>query len=96
MSELETTLRDLAARGEITHLSLVPSKKGWRASFAPSSIFGNSFAEDRDPVKALLLACQSAKLKKRAPFNDGFGGRIKQPDVEVPAELAPEDVDSLM
>lgn len=96
MSDLETTLRDLAKRGEITHISLVPGPKGWRATYAPASIFGNSFAEDRDPVKALLLACQSAKLKKRAPFNDGFGGRIKQPDVEVPAELAPEDVDSLM
>jgi len=47
---LEDTLRDLAKRGEITHISLTPSAKGWRASFSPSSITGASFGEDRDPV----------------------------------------------
>lgn len=74
---LEDTLRDLAKRGEITHISLTPSGKGWRASFSPSSITGASFGEDRDPVNALLLALASAKLRKRLPFKDG-GGRVKE------------------
>jgi hypothetical protein len=96
LADLETTLRDLAARGELTHISLTPSGKGWRALYAPASTFANSFAEDKDPVKAILLACEGAKLRKRAPFVDGFGGRIKQTDVEVPAELPQEEVESLM
>lgn len=96
MSTLEETLRDLATRGEITHISLVPSKQGWRATYAPASIFGNSIAEDRDPVKAILMACEAAKVKRRKPFNDGFGSRIKQADVEVPAELPADEVESLM
>ena len=63
---LEQVLRDLAARGEISHISLVPSQSGkmWRASFAMCSHFGVSFAEDKDPAQAIILALTSAKLKK--------------------------------
>ncbi len=63
---VDDVLRDLAKRGEISHLSLVPSQGGklWRASFAMCSHFGVSFAEDADPAKAIILACTSAKLKK--------------------------------
>ena len=63
---LEAVLRDLAKRGEISHISLTPSQGGrmWRASFAMCSYFGVSFAEDVDPVQAILLACTSAKLKR--------------------------------
>lgn len=64
---LEDVIRDLAKRGELTHLSLTPSQDGkkWRASFAMSSKFGISFGEDVDPVKALILACTTAKMKPR-------------------------------
>ena len=42
----------------------------WRASFTMCSHFGVSFAEDKDPVEALMLAFTSAKLKKpRATLN---------------------------
>ena len=63
---LEDVLRDLAARGEISHISLTPSQDGkmWRASFAMCSVFGISFAEDADPVNAIVLACTTARLKK--------------------------------
>lgn len=87
---LEETIRDLAKRGELTHISLTPSQNGkkWRALFAPASVFGNSFAEDADPVKAIMLACDTAKIRKRKPFNDGDKpGRkvdaIPQADVEA-------------
>ena len=69
---LEDTIRSLAARGEISHISLTPSQGGrmWRASFTMCSHFGVSFAEDKDPVEALMLAFTSAKLKKpRATLN---------------------------
>jgi hypothetical protein len=63
---LDDVLRDIAARGELSHISLAPSQNGklWRASFAMCSHWGVSFAEDADPAKALILACTSAKLKK--------------------------------
>ena len=65
-STLEAVLRDLAKRGEISHISLTPSQEGrmWRASFAMCSHFGVTLAEDADPVQAILLALTSAKLKK--------------------------------
>lgn len=66
---VDSVLRDLAKRGEISHISLTPSQNGkmWRASFAMTSKFGVSFAEDADPAQAIILACTSAKMKKRDP-----------------------------
>jgi hypothetical protein len=62
---LEDTLRDLAKRGEISHISVAPSQNGkkFRASFTCCSKFGISFAEDDDPAKAIMLACTTAKMK---------------------------------
>ena len=64
---VDAVLRDLAARGELNHVSLMPSQDGkmWRASFAMCSKFGISFAEDADPAQAIILACTTAKLKPR-------------------------------
>lgn len=74
-SNLEDVLRDLAKRGEISHISLTPAQNGtlFRASFAMCSNFGISFAEDADPVKAIITACTTAKMKpqriqKRSPI----------------------------
>ena len=68
---LEDVIRDLAARGELNHISLSgPSSnsKKFRASFAMCSKFGISFGEDEDPVKAVMLACTTAKMKpQRTP-----------------------------
>ena len=65
---LEDVIHDLVARGELSHLSIAPSQDGkmWRASFTMCSKFGASFAEDEDPVKAIIVACTSAKMKPRA------------------------------
>lgn len=91
MANLEEVIRDLAARGELTHLSLAPnpSAKGWRATFSPASVFGVCHGADLDPVKAILLAIDGAKIKRRAPFKDD--ARIAQPDVEVVPEPAAVD-----
>ena len=64
---VDAVLRDLAARGELNHVSIVPSQNGkmWRASFAMCSRFGISFAEDADPAQAIILACTTAKMKPR-------------------------------
>jgi len=71
---LETKLRDLARAGEISHISLTPSQggKAFRAAFAMCSRFGFSFAEDPDPVKAIMIALTTAKTKKPPPRPASF------------------------
>jgi hypothetical protein len=83
MNTLEEVLRDLAKRGEISHISLTPSQDGklWRASFTMCSKFGASFAEDADPARAIILACTTAKLKPRTPAKKR-PGLIDHHDVE--------------
>ena len=73
---LDQTIRDLAARGEISDISLSmnATHTKWRACFVPCSVFGQSFAEDEDPVKALLLALSSAKLASKKPRNPRVKG----------------------
>lgn len=63
---LETKLRELAARGEITHLSLVPRGSKWEATFAPASTFGITIVQHADPVTALTAALENTKLKRRS------------------------------
>ncbi len=84
---LEETLSDLAKRGEITDLGLTPNRNGtFHAVYAPASTFGIGMADHADPVQAILMAIGAVKLRKRAAFKDGDGARIRQADVEVPAE----------
>ena len=92
MSNLEETIRDLMARGELVGFSCnrsVVSGK-YLASFTMASKFGQSLSEDADPVKALMLAFTSAKMKWAAPTQrEDLGaeakanGVIDQPIVEV-------------
>jgi hypothetical protein len=94
---LEETIRQLAARGEISNISLAMngSHTRWRACFVPCSTFGQSFAEDEDPIKALMTALTTVKLKTRKPRT------LDDPRVEViPQETQdanPDaDIDALM
>lgn len=66
MQNLEDMLRDVVKAGELSHLSLVPSQNGksFRTSYAMCSKFGITFAEDPDPVKSIMLAISTAKIKK--------------------------------
>lgn len=98
--DLETVIRDLAARGELNHISLTPSQNGklWRGSFAPSSVFGISYAEDADPVMALIRAC-SVKTKTRTHIK--IDGRLKESVDSIPQSVveqsdADREADALM
>lgn len=67
---LEELIRDMAQRGELTHLSLSPVHDGkkhtWAASFcAASPIGGYTFILDDDPAEALCRAITETKLRKR-------------------------------
>lgn len=87
---LEEAIRQLAARGEISNLSLTMNGTGtkWRACFAPCSVFGLSYAEDADPAVALQRALTTMKLKTRkVPVKDrDLVGTIRQDVVEVEPE----------
>jgi hypothetical protein len=67
---LEDLLRDLAARGEMTHLSIAavagkgPNGVVYSGSFCPAAQFGHGFGRDADPVKAILEAVRDKSLKK--------------------------------
>jgi hypothetical protein len=85
---LDDVLRNLAASGDCTYVSLVP-KAGpggpggivWSASFSPASKFGTGFAEDADIVQAVLKAVESTRSHKLARTVAGplvtkaFGGK---------------------
>lgn len=57
---LEDRIRELAKKGELTHLSLIPraTKEGikFSASYCPAKKWGHSYGEDADPVEALRKA----------------------------------------
>lgn len=100
MSELEAKIHELAQRGEISHISLSPSQDGkmWRGSYAMCSKFGVSFAEDADPVKALLLSMTTAKLKPRAPTKRETDAAEARGPAVIPQETVAVDqgVEDLM
>lgn len=64
---LEELIRDMASRGQITHLSVIPDSTGWRAVFCAASVTsGYTTAHDKDPVEAMRKAIVETKIRKRA------------------------------
>lgn len=71
VGDLAEMIRAAAKSGNLTHIAVVPSQDGkmFRALFAPAKQFGVRYAEDADPVTALLLAMkQDVKPKRTAPL----------------------------
>ena len=63
---LEELINDAAKRGELNHLSIIGSEKGYRACFRVASTCSHASGESRDPVEALTQALKGAKMV-RAP-----------------------------
>lgn len=74
---LEEHIRRLAAKGELTHLSVIPSAGGWSATYAAATSFGRTHAQHTDPVEALL-----------AVLNQKENGPRKKPEPAAPAATA--------
>ena len=89
---LDELVRDLAKRGELTHLSLIPRGTGWSASYTAASPGGSyGTAEADDPVAALLAAVACVKLRKLSP-------KKARPEIDITAAvndagLEPEHVE---
>jgi hypothetical protein len=67
---LEDLIRQMAAKGELTHLSLIPAAGGqWSASFTPASVFGSNQFTAADPIAALttVLEWKPSRRAARAP-----------------------------
>lgn len=98
---LEETIRELAARGEISDISFGrnPTNTKWRAVFVPCSVFGKSVSEDEDPIKALMMALKSIPLKSKKPPTDREldaaiargTGKIDQATIDADAASAEVD-----
>jgi len=93
---LEETIRGLAGRGELSHISLAFSATSnkFRAVFTPCSRYGNSIGEDDDPVKAVMLAC--AAIKVRPPKQPSHRPALELTAERVGEDRVPEDVEDLM
>lgn len=97
--KLEETIRDLMARGELVGFSCHAGIGGkYKASFVMSSKFGQSLSEDADPIKALMLAFTSAKMKRAAPTRrEELGAEAKSNGViDQPMVDVPDNADDLM
>ncbi len=65
---LEELIHDMAARGELTHLSVIPHNDGsWAATFCCATAAGGfTTAKHKDPVEAMKLSITEAKVKRRS------------------------------
>lgn len=91
---IEDKIRGLAAKGEITHLSLVCKDGIFYARFAAASINGYASAEHKDPITALenVFAASPAKPKrvskpKEKEPEQGASDQEPQPAPEVTATV---------
>lgn len=67
MSDLEETIRKLAAKGEITHLTLAPThnkgKLTWQGGYRDASSMGYRIGIADDPVDALMEALTTRHME---------------------------------
>lgn len=80
---LEDRLRELAKRGELNYVSLIPSPGGFSATYSPTTRVGHVFAEDIDPATALMLALKTAPVLMKET-------RRRKADIKVDIEDDPE------
>ena len=98
---LEDLLRDLAARGELTHLSIVavagkgPGGVVYSGSFTPAAQFGHGFSRDADPVKAIFEAVRDKSLKRLVKILEKSGAKIP-PELGGDAEGKVPDPDEII
>jgi hypothetical protein len=59
MTTLDELIREQAAKGNITHISITPNADGtWHACFTPA-VAGHAMADGADPVEALKAAIKA-------------------------------------
>lgn len=61
---LDQLIADTAKRGELSYLSLIPTRKGWSATYARASNCSHSIATHADPVEAIRLALTAKKPRE--------------------------------
>jgi len=83
--QLDEVLRELARKGELNYISLVPiahkdaiNGVGFSATYAPATNCGHGFGRDADPVTAILEAVEDWAKKRR--------NLRREPEPEIIAE----------
>lgn len=95
---LDEAIQALAARGELSHLSVIASGGGFAASYSPCSTWGNGHGFDPDPVQAIhkaIAAAPKGKTQRRAhPPAPGIGADARTLPVEPRPAKAPVQADA--
>lgn len=82
-NDLGERLRTLAAKGNLTHLSVVPLHRGkeviWAASYAPAMGWGHGFGNDPDIVTAILAAIDDWKPTRKPREKPGSTAAAEPP-----------------
>ena len=76
---LDERLNELAAAGNLTHLSIASRNGKWQASYSPAKTSGLGHGEGKTPSEAALDAIENYKAPRKA-----------RAAVESPAERTPE------
>ena len=86
---LEDMIRQLAERGELTHLSLAARDGVFYANYAPASTSGYARTSDADPVEALKSALKEAPVRFKTPRHRDTPEVDAAPEPEVTAAVSP-------
>lgn len=70
MKTLEELIQAAAKKGEMNHLSVITSGKGFSATYCPASTCAHSTEYDADPAEALRKAIDGWKPRKRSALKD--------------------------
>lgn len=79
---LEEKIRGLAAKGELTHISIAAKDGMFYANYAPASASGYAQGVDADPVTALEAALAASPIKPK---------RVRKPAESEPEPAAADD-----
>lgn len=86
---LEETLRALATKGELVHLSIAFIGKEYRAAFSSASAHGGyGFGAADDPVEAIEKALEAVPIKLRCSHDQKRSRYAPEP--EITAAVSPE------
>jgi len=68
---LEELIQETAKRGELNYLSLIPTRKGWSATYAKARNCEHTLATHADPVEALKAALATRRRKPSSEIDFG-------------------------
>ena len=78
---LDEKLTELAAAGNLTHLSIAPRNGKWQASYSPAKTWGQGHGEGTTPGEAALAAIENYKAPRKARASAETEAPARAPDL---------------